>query len=166
MTKDNAVTDLAKTHLDEPLASKVADLTAPLADATETVTRVAKENVGLSVLGGVTIAVAVGALLLPLGRRRKKPQKAARALAALAATVTELTQALAAQAADRAQSTAADAQDKLSSASDIVGKTAKEQTESLTKQTKKLAEDAAEQLNDSGKALARAVIKLVDKVRS
>lgn len=161
MTDENV---LAK--LGDPPAYKVTDVTDPISDAADTVIGVAKENVGLTVLGGVAIGVAVGALLLPSTRRRKKPRKAARALTALAATVTELSQALAAQAADKAQSAAAVAQDKLSDAGDTAGKTLQEQTEHLTKQTKKLAEDAAEQLNDSGKALARAVIKLVEKVGS
>ena len=150
------------TELVETAQQELAELKEPLADATDTASRTVAENIGLTLIGGLAIGLAVGALL-PLGRRRKQPpKKAARALVtSLATSLSELSQTLAAQARDRAETASEGAREKLSDA----GKSIQEHSESLSKQTKKLADNAAGQLNDSGKAIARQVIKAVEKVR-
>ena len=143
-------------------AQKLKDLSVPLGEAADTAVDFVKENAGLTVLGGIAIGVAVGAMLT-VGRR--KPKKAARALASLTTTVSDLSQKLAAQASDRAEAAAKTAHDQFGDTADTIGKALHDNSEHLLKKGKKLADDTTEQLNDGGKALARAVVNLVEKIR-
>ncbi len=159
MNDDPTMNDLRETT-----AQEAAEFTAPLTDAAATVSRTAQENVGLTLIGGLAVGLAVGALL-PFGRRRKPAKKASALAANLLAGITELSQSLAAQARDRAESTTDDAREKLDSASRTIGKSVRDHSDNLGKQTKKVADDATHHLNDGGKAIARQVIKLVEKAR-
>jgi gas vesicle protein len=157
--------DTTASAIGETIAHQAADLTAPLTDAADTVSRTAAENIGLTLIGGLAVGLVVGALL-PLARRRKSPKKTVRALAAtLAATVSELSQTLAAQTRDRAETAARDGRDTLDHASRTIGKSIHEQSGAIRAQASKLADGATDQLNDTSKAIARKVVKWVEKAR-
>lgn len=151
-------------ELSEDAKHEVSKLTAPLANAIDSLDPTEGEKIGFTLVGGLVIGLVVGALL-PFGRRRKSSKKTTRALAStMAATISELTKTLAA-ARDQAETTAGDAHEKLDDAGRTIGKSIHDHSESLAKQSKKLADDAADQLNDGGKAIARLVVKLVEKAR-
>lgn len=158
MGKNTKVTDLSPVSTD-----KAAKITAPLSDAADTAMETARENVGLALLGAMAAGLAIGSML---PRRRKRPQKAARALtASLVAAVGELSQTLAKQANERAQAAAGDAGDKLSSAGATVADSAHDYADTLGKQAKKLSDDAGDQLHSTSKAIARLVVNLVEKAK-
>jgi len=151
------MTDDTVNGIGEMAAEKVT----PLAEAADTASRAVTRNIGLTLIGGMAVGLVAGALL-PLSHRRKRPKT----VRSLVATVSELSQMLAAQALDRAETAASESRDKLDSASQTIGKSLHHHSASLGKQTRQLADDAADQLNTTGKAIARTAVRLIEKARS
>ncbi|MDP9057026.1 MAG: hypothetical protein M3N34_06840 [Pseudomonadota bacterium] len=139
------------------------DMTASIENAVDGATDFVAENVGLVIAGGVAIGL-LAAVLMP----RKKKRKINKQARNISIIVAELAQALTAQAsvaAGKASDAAGKSSDKLGSMSKAITGTVVEQSHDIGKQAQQMAGDAANQLNDSGKAIARAAVKLIGKVR-
>ena len=153
-----------------PSPSAGSDITASIENAAGEAVDFVTENVGLVIAGGLAIGL-VAAALLP----RKKKAKISEKTRDISAIVTELALALTAQASaasGQASDAAAKGSDRIGSLSKAISETIVEhsqdlgkQAQELGKQAQQIASDTADQLNDSGKAIARAAVKLIEKVR-
>lgn len=150
--------------LRESGAPSAPDFMAPPAQAAEAVSRQASDHIGWTLMGGLAAGLVVGALL-PHARRRKQPKTARTIATTLAASISELSQALIAQALDRAGTAAHDGRDKLDTASHAIGKSLHDHSESLSKQTRLLTDDAAAHMNTGAKAIAKKAVELIEKIR-
>ncbi len=133
----------------------LSDFGAQIEDAADETVRVVSENVGLVIAGGVALGLVVAALM-----PRSKKKKLAKRSRAISALVGDLSKALAAQVADAASL----GRDKAEDLGQSIGETASEQSQVAAKKTAKLASDAADKVNDGGKAIARKVVALVEKI--
>ncbi len=117
-------------------------------------------KVGLTIAGGLALGLVAGALW-----PRGKPRKIAKKSREIADMVGELSQLLAAQTIERAATAAGDSRDKLESLSRGIGKSIQERSAGVREQAHRLTDEATGQFHHGSKALARIVVKLVEKTR-
>ena len=132
-----------------------SDLSVPTAEAADEVVQVVSENVGLVIAGGLAIGL-IAAVLMP----RSKKKKLAKRSRKISALVSDLSNAILAQAGDAA----GEGRDQLGSLSQSISDTVSQQSQKAGKKAGKMADNAADQINDGGKAIARTVVKLIEKV--
>lgn len=149
--------DTTASKIGEKSGHTDSGLSVPIADAADETVRVVSENVGLVIAGGLVIGL-VAAALMP----RSKKKKLAKRSRKISALVSDLGKALAAQAGDAAS----EGRDQLGSLSQSIGDTVSERSQEAGKKAGKLAGDVADKANDGGKAIARRVVKLIEKIGS